>query len=141
MKKIVFTLLSICMIAIAASAQTADVSKDAAKAAKAAEKEAKAKYKALQTENIVKTLKQIGATDKEIAAFQEALQDASAKGTEIKKNEALSEEEKESQLKANADAKNAKLKEIIGEARYKEYNRIRKEQKPAEEAIVAPYKQ
>ena len=141
MKKILVTFLSICLIGFAASAQTADVNKDAAKANKAAEKEAKAKQKALQTENIEKALKQVGASDKEIAAFKEVLQDTNEKGNAIKKNDALTAEDKEAQLKANTDSKNARLKEVIGEARYKEYNKIRKEQKVAEEALVAPFKQ
>ncbi len=141
MKKIFITILSVCVLAFAATAQTAEVSMDAVKANKAAEKEAKAKQKALQNENIEKALKQVGASDTEIAAFKKALQEASAKSNEIKKNEALSADDKEAQLKANMEAKNAKCREAIGEAKYKEFNKIRKEQKIAEEALVAPYKQ
>lgn len=141
MKKLLFTLLSVCLIAVAGHAQTPEMSADQAKAAKAAEKEAKAKYKALQNENIESALKQVGASDKEIAAFKEAMQAATDKGTEIKKNPALTDVEKEAMLKANSEAKNAKLREIIGDARYKDYSKIRKDQKPGEEAIMAAYKQ
>ena len=135
MKKILFTLFSVCMIAIASNAQTTD----AAKLAKAAEKEAKAKHKALQSENIEKALKQAGATTTEIEQFLAINKEASAKSNEIKKNESLTAEQKEELLKENTADKNARQKELLG-SKYKEYGKIRKEQKVAEDAILAPYK-
>jgi len=140
MKKIFITLLSFCLFAIAANAQTTQTT-EMSKEQKAAMKEAKEKQKALINENTEKALKEAGASDKEIAAFKEILQTYSAKGTEIKKDATLSDADREAKLKANSDEKNAKLKELIGEAKYKAYGKIRKEQKPAEEAIMAPYKQ
>jgi hypothetical protein len=137
MKKILFTLMSVCIMAIAANAQATEVSKEA----KAADKEAKAKQKQLMNENIDKALKQVGASDKEIAAFKEASQTYSSKGSEIRKDASLSDADKEAKLKANSEEKNAKLKEILSEAKYKEFSKIRKEQKVAEEALVAPAKQ
>lgn len=137
MKKILFTLFSVCMIAIAANAQTTSVAD--AKAGKAAEKEAKAKHKALQSENIEKALKQAGATTAEIEQFLAINKEASAKSNEIKKNENLSAEQKEALLKENTAEKNAKQKELLG-AKYKEYGKVRKEQKVAEDAILAEFK-
>jgi hypothetical protein len=137
MKKILFTLLSVCMMAIVANAQTPELSKEA----KAELKEAKAKQKQLTNDNIEKALKQVGVSDTEIATFKETLQTYSTKGNEIKKDATLSEADKEARLKANAEEKNAKLKALIGEDKYKEFNKIRKEQKPAEEAVMAAFKQ
>ena len=137
MKKIFVTLLSICLITFAATAQTPDE----IKASKAAEKEARTKQKALQAENIGKSLKEVGATEKEIATYQEVIQEASVKGSVIKKNEALPAEDKALQLKAISDEKNTKLKDLLGVDRFKAFNKLRKEQKVAEEALVADYKQ
>ena len=137
MKKIFVILLSICFITFAATAQTPDE----IKASKAAEKEARATQKALQAENIKKSLKEVGATEKEIASYQEVVQEASVKGSVIKKNETLPAEDKALQLKAISDEKNTKLKDLLGADRFKAFNKLRKEQKLAEEALVADYKQ
>jgi hypothetical protein len=137
MKKILVMLLTVCLVGFTANAQTAELSKET----KAAMKEAKEKQKQLVNENTEKALKQAGASDKEIAAFKETLQSFAAKGTEIRKDASLSEADKEAKLKENADAKNAELKKLLGDVKYKEYSKIRKEQKPAEEAIMAAYKQ
>ena len=137
MKKIIVTLMSVCMIAFAVTAQTADETK----ASKVAEKEARAKQKALQAENIEKSLKEVGATEKEIATYREVVQEASVKGSVIKKNETLPAEDKALQLKAISDEKNTKLKDLLGADRFKAFNKLRKEQKLAEEALIADYKQ
>lgn len=137
MKKLFLAFLSVCLLSFAVTAQT----DDAAKAAKAAEKEAKAKYKALQTENIESALKQVGATATEITAFKQTSKEASDKSSVVRKNETLSADDKEAQLKEISAEKNEKLKSILGDEKYRAYGKIRREQKPAEEAIVAPYKQ
>ena len=127
MKKIFFTIVSMFIIASAANAQSADVSK----VDKAAEKEAKAKAKEKQNQEIEDALKQSGITAEEAIKFKAVTQIYSAKSTEIRKNEALTEEQKAAQLKANTDEKNSKLKEIVGEEKYKAFNKVRKAQKEA----------
>lgn len=128
MKKFFITLCSVVVLAVAANAQTTEVSK----ADKAAEKEAKAKAKEKQNQDIDDAIKSIGVSSDVAKSFKETMQVYATKSSEIKKNTSLSEEEKEKQLKANQDEKNAKLKEIIGEDKYKEFNKIRKAQKEKE---------
>jgi hypothetical protein len=127
MKKFFFTIASIFIIAISANAQTAATSK----ADKAAEKEAKAKAKEQQNKDIDDAIKQVGFTEAEATKFKAVSQVYGLKSSEIKKNASLSEEEKEKQLKANTEEKNIKLREIVGEERYKAFNKIRKAQKEA----------
>jgi hypothetical protein len=118
------------IIAVSANAQSADVSK----ADKAADKEAKAKAKEKENKEIDDAFKQAGITEAEAIRFKATTQIYSAKSSEIRKNAALSEEEKATQLKANMEEKNTKLKEIVGEEKYKAYNKVRKAQKEATEA-------
>lgn len=131
MKKFFITLCSVVVVAVAANAQTTEVSK----ADKAAEKEAKAKAKEKQNQDIDDAIKSIGVSSDVAKSFKETMQVYATKSSEIKKNTSLSEEEKEKQLKANQDEKNAKLKEIIGEDKYKEFNKIRKAQKEKEGTV------
>ena len=81
------------------------------------------------------------ATEKEIATYKEIVQEASAKSSVIKKNEALAADDKSAQLKAISEEKNAKIKELLGADRSKNFNKLRKDQKVAEEALIADYKQ
>lgn len=115
------------IIAVSTNAQTSDVSKTD----KAAEKEAKAKAKEKQNKEIDDAMKQAGFTEAEAAKFKEVSATFGAKSTEIRKLASLSDVEKETQLKANQDEKNAKLKEIVGEEKYKAFNKVRKAQKEA----------
>lgn len=127
MKKVLFILCSLFFFAVATNAQTTE-------AAKIADKEAKAKAKAKQNEDIEAAIKEIGLTQQVATQFKETMNLYGSKGTEIRKNSALSEEEKEKQLKANMDEKNEKLKALIGADKYKEFNKIRKAQKEKEGA-------
>ena len=111
------------IIAVAANAQTAEVSK--------ADKEAKAKAKDKQNKEVDDAIKQAGFTEAEAAKFKEVSLTYNGKSTEIRKITSLSEEQKTAQLKANTDEKNVKLKEIVGEEKYRAFNKIRKAQKEA----------
>jgi outer membrane cobalamin receptor len=126
MKKIFFTILSVMIISVSANAQSSDVSK--------ADKEAKALAKEKQNKELEDALKQAGITEAEALKFKATTQIYNAKSSEIRKNAALSEEEKATQLKANMEEKNTKLKEIVGEEKYRAYNKVRKAQKEAAEA-------
>ena len=114
------------IIAVSVNAQSADVSKN--------DKEAKALAKEKQSKQLEDALKQAGITEAEALKFKATTQTYNAKSNEIRKNAALSEEEKATKLKANNDEKSAKLKEIVGEEKYKAYNKVRKAQKEAAEA-------
>lgn len=126
MKKILITLLSVVMLSAAAEAQSAGTS--------TIDKETKAKAKEKQLQDIKDAMKSLGVTTEQAKLFNETSDAYGKKSSEIRKNASLSEEEKEKQLKANQEAKNNKLKEIIGEDKYKEFNKIRKAQKEKEAA-------
>ncbi len=123
MKKLLFVLCTM-IFTVALNAQSSG-----AKANQAVDKEAKAKMKQKQAEDLNQALKEIGVDETVAAKFKELQQSYGNKSTEIRKNTSLSEDEKEKQLKANMEEKNMKLVELIGADKYKEYNKIRKSQK------------
>jgi helix-turn-helix protein len=124
MKKVLFILCSLFVFATVTNAQTADEQKAAPT------KEEKQKMKEKQEADFAAAFKAAGLTDDQIKQAKAAMQEASEKGKEIKKDAALSEDEKKAKLKEISDAKNAKLKEIMGD-KYKAYSAERKKQKEA----------
>ena len=127
MKKIFFTLASLFIIAFSVNAQTADVSKSNP----AADKEAKAKAKEKQNKDLDDAMKQAGFTEAEATKFKEVTLLYNGKASEIRKIATVPEDAKTAQLKTNTDEKNAKLKEIVGEEKYRAFNKVRKAQKEA----------
>jgi hypothetical protein len=130
MKKLFIALTSLFVFSLASQAQSMD-----AKAEKAARKEQMEKYKELQNNNIDKALSEVGVDKKTAAKFKDVSQEFGSKSSAVKKDESLSEEAKEAKLKEITEEKNARLKEIIGEDKYKQFNKIRKEQKAAEQEL------
>jgi hypothetical protein len=122
MKKIVLTFIAAFGLMVFANAQ-------AAEPAKPLTKEEKVKLKQKQDEDMAAAYKAAGLTDDQIKQVNDALSDASTKGNVIKKDAALSEEDKKTKLKAISDEKNSKLKEIMGKDKYKLYTEARKKQK------------
>lgn len=92
-------------------------------------KEEKAALKAKQEADLNEAYKEAGLTDAQIASCKEAIAEASKKSSELKKNAALSEDDKTAAKKIINDEKNNKLKTIMGEEAYKKYNAVRKRQK------------
>lgn len=130
MKKILFTIASVFIIAIAANAQ------DAAKVDKAAAKQAKEQMKQKQAEELDKAIKDAGINNDVAGKFKETMTAYGAKSSEVKKDASLTDAQKEEKLKEITEEKNTKLKEIVGADKYKEFNKIRKQQKEAAAASV-----
>jgi hypothetical protein len=130
MKKILFTVASVFIISVSINAQTADV----AKTNKAAEKQAKEQVKQKQDQEVDKALKDAGIAEDKSAQFKETLKLYGTKSTEIRKDASLTDDQRKEKLKALNHEKNAKLSEIAGADKYKEFNKIRKQQKQAESA-------
>ncbi|MBA4140439.1 MAG: hypothetical protein H0X70_08020 [Segetibacter sp.] len=133
MKKILFTVASVFIIAVSANAQTANV----AKTDKATEKQAKQQMKQKQDEEIEKAIKDAGITEDKATQFKETMKLYGTKSTEVRKDASLTDEQQKEKLKALNQEKNAKLSEIAGADKYKEYNKIRKQQKQAENSTAA----
>ncbi len=133
MKKILCTVASVFIIAVSVNAQTADV----AKTNKATEKQAKQQLKQKQNEELDKALKDAGIAEDKAAQFKETTKLYGTKSTEIRKDASLTEDQRKEKLKALTQEKNAKLSEIVGSDKYKEFNKIRKQQKQAENTTSA----
>ena len=101
-------------------------------------KEEKQKMKEKQEADINAAFKEIGLTDEQIQQVKTVMDEASKKNNELRKNETLTDEQKKEQMKANNDEKNQRMKEIMGEDKYKQFNAIRKKQKEAAADMSAP---
>ena len=92
-------------------------------------KEEKQKMKEKQEADLAAAFKEIGLTEEEIQQVKDVMQKAGEKNSAVRKNEALTNEEKKEQINANNEEKNERIKTIMGEERYKQFNEIRKKQK------------
>jgi len=92
-------------------------------------KEEKAAMKAKQEADVLAAYKEAGLSDEQIAKCKDAVTEANKKSNEVKKNDALSDEQKTAAKKVISDEKNATLKAIMGEDAYRKYNAARKKQK------------
>lgn len=101
-------------------------------------KEEKQKMKEKQEADMAAAFKEIGLSDEQIEKVKAVSAEASKKNGEVRKNETLSDDQKLEQIKANNDEKNQKIKEIMGEEKYKAFNAIRKKQKEAAADMSAP---
>jgi hypothetical protein len=136
MKKLFVTMFALTAITTATQAQEAKtpaqppVKKEASKA----EKEA---MKAKAEADLVEAFKQAGLTDDEQKKFREITAEANEKNKATKADTKLSEEEKQTAIKATNDAKNVKLKDALG-PKYKTLTQVRKAQKEAAATMQAP---
>jgi len=94
-------------------------------------KEEKAKVKAKQEEEQTALLTEAGLDADQQKKVAETLAQAKDKAGVIKKNDAIAADDKTAQLKVINEEKNAKLKEIMGEEKWKHYNELKKKQKAA----------
>jgi LAS superfamily LD-carboxypeptidase LdcB len=125
-----FLLIAFAAFATTAGAQTTTTTTTTTEAARPAlTKEEKAKVKAQQEQDLTDALKKTGLTDAQQQAVRDALDAANKQNNDLKANTTLTEEQKAEEKKKISDAKNAKLKEIMGADGYRQYNAIRKEQK------------
>ncbi len=63
------------------------------------------------------------------------------KSTEVRKDASLTDEQQKEKLKSLTKEKNAKLSDIAGADKYKEFNKIRKQQKQAESTTTTAVQQ
>ncbi len=132
MKKILFTVASVFIIAVSTNAQT-----DVATTNKAANKQAKEQVKQKQNEEVEKALKDAGIPEDKAAQFKETMKLYATKSSEVRKDASLTDEQRKEKIKALNQEKNAKLSEIAGADKYKEFNKIRKQQKQADNDATA----
>lgn len=123
MKKTFITLLMALSVSTFSFAQTDSSYK------KELTKEEKAAMKAKSEAEVMQAYKDAGLTESQIAACKEVVAAANQKSNELKKQTALTDEERAAAKKVISDEKNAKMKEIMGEEGYRKYNATRKSQK------------
>ncbi len=132
MKKLVFTTLAIaCFSAISFAQAPAKEVPAAAPARAEMSKEEKKAMRAKQESDVQEALMGAGLTPDQVKTANEILAESSKKSKELKDNATLTPEAKETAKKALGDEKNAKLKALMGDEKYKAYNAIKKKQKEA----------
>lgn len=97
-------------------------------------KEEKVKMREKQEQDLQAAFKEIGLTDEQIKQCKEIIVDANKKTSEVRKDATLTDEQKETKRKEINTEKNNKLKEVMGEEKFKQFNSIRKKQKDANTA-------
>jgi len=130
MKKIFLTAIAICSLTIATQAQTGTDS--------TVSKEDKAKMKAQREQEVNDAIKELQLTDDQAAKVKDVLSDAAKRGSELKKDETLSEADKAAKKEEINNEKNDKLQQIMGADKYKQWNAIRKRQKEQSNQTVTP---
>jgi hypothetical protein len=78
--------------------------------------------------NLVASFKELELTDDQILKVREILKEAQAKGGEVRRDESLDREAKRAKNKEIDDARDAKLKELLGEEKFTKWQAIRKRQ-------------
>ena len=128
MKQLLTTLFAICLSLTAAQAQEKT---DKAPQEKTMSKEEKAAAKAKKEADLQEVFKTAGLTADEIQKFRTIVEESSALNKTVKADTSLSEEQKTQNTKENTKARDAKLKELLGEAKYKALKDAQKAQKEA----------
>ena len=128
MKQLLTTLFAICLSLTAAQAQEKT---DKAPQEKTMSKEEKAAAKAKKEADLQEVFKTAGLTADEIQKFRTIVEESSALNKTVKADTSLSEEQKTQKTKENTKARDAKLKELLGEAKYKTLKDAQKAQKEA----------
>lgn len=116
MKKTILVLLVTGLLAVGANAQ------DAPTAPKPGQNPPPAMSKEQMKERremMMKTMKDIGATDEQIQKCKDAMEDSKKKNDELKKDASLTDDAKKAKRKEIMTEQEAKIKEILGDEKAK----------------------
>lgn len=130
MKNLLTTLFAVCLSFTAAVAQ--EKASDKAPQEKMMSKEDKAAAKAKKEADLQEAFKTAGLTAEEQQKFKAIVDETSALNKTIKADTSLSDDEKMTKSKENTKARDTKLKELLGEAKYKALKDVQKSQKEAQ---------
>ncbi|MBP8157565.1 MAG: hypothetical protein KAX93_04240 [Flavobacterium sp.] len=129
MKHLLTTLFTVCLSFSAAVAQ--EKVADKAPQEKTMSKEDKAAAKAKKEADLQEAFKTAGLTADEQQKFKVIIDESSALNKAVKADTSLTDDEKMTKSKENTKARDAKVKELLGEAKYKALKDIQKAQKEA----------
>ena len=124
MKKIFFMLFTVTILAVSANAQ--DNAMPSGKPKMKMGKEGMMKMKQHRDSVLTQSLKDVGANDDQIAQAKSAMEDFGHKHHDLDKDAALSEDDKKAKNKELKEAQEAKMKEILGEEKFKKLKENRK---------------
>jgi hypothetical protein len=130
MKQIILTAIAIGAFTIATQAQMDQFDKPT--------KEEKASMKAKQEQQLNDALKQIGLNDDQATQVKNALKDAAKKGSDLKKDTTLNDDQKAAKKTEIDTEKNDKLKQIMGTDGYRQWNALRKKNKEINMGPLGP---
>lgn len=130
MKKVFFIACSLFVFTAATNAQEAT---KVVETKATPTKEERQKMKEKMEADLAAAYKEIGLTDEQVKLVKTAMDEASEKNKAIRTEAGLSDDQKKEKMKEVNDAKNARIKEIMGEEKYKQFNAIRKKQKEAQQ--------
>lgn len=100
--------------------------------AKAPSKEEKQKMKEKQEAELAAAFKELGLTDEQVQQVKDVMASSNEKNKAVRTDATLTDEQKREKIKVNNDEKNARIKVIIGEEKYRQFNEIKKRQKAAD---------
>ena len=129
MKHLFTTLFAVCLSFTAAVAQ--EKATDKAPQEKTMSKEEKAAAKAKKETDLQEAFKTAGLTIDEQQKFKAIIDESAALNKTVKADAFLTEEQKMAKSKENTRARDAKVKELLGETKYKALKDIQKAQKEA----------
>lgn len=129
MKKIIFTAIVISAFTISAYSQKPDLKPS---------KQQKADIKAEQDSLLNETLNQLDLSKDDAKQVKQILKDATKKSSDLKKDTTLTIEEKAAKKEEITAEKNAKLKQLMGAEKYRQWNAIRKQQKEQTQSNFDP---
>jgi Spy/CpxP family protein refolding chaperone len=128
MKKLFTVVCAMFVFVAVSSAQTTEAK---ATETKAPTKEEKQKMKEKQEADLAAAFKEIGLTDEQVQQVKAVMDATNQKNKELRMDATLSDDDKKAKMKVNNDEKNEKIKSIMGDEKYKQFNAIKKKQKEA----------
>lgn len=124
MKKLFTVVCAMFVFGTVINAQTAESKVPATK-------EEKQKMKEKQEADLAAAFKEIGLTDEQVQQVKAVMDATNQKNKELRMDATLSDDDKKSKMKVNNEEKNEKIKSIMGDDKYKQFNAIKKKQKEA----------
>ena len=129
MKKIIVSLVMCTSLAFAANAQVPEASTIQSTPKKQFSKEEKLAFKEKKKAEEMEALNAVGLDDKQKANSLELLQTIQSQKMKIRKDETLNDDQKKEQIKSMEKDWHERLKQVMGEEKYKKFRETQKLQK------------
>ena len=94
-------------------------------------KEEKQKMKEKQEADLAAAFKEIGLSEEQVQQVKAVMEAINKKNKELRMDATLSDEDRKAKIQLNNEEKNAKIKSIMGDEKYKQFNEIKRKQKAA----------